>query len=339
MFTLNFILTFIIAFVLLLLLIKYSHLIKMHDIPNERSSHKRITPISGGIAIFSSFIIVQLFLHFGHIVEHNYVYASISLVFLLGLVDDIYDVSPKIKFIGIFLATLFLYFNGFEITTLGVFYGVDLLLPTWIILPFTFFAIAGFTNSINLMDGLDGLASLVSLVILVGFLSIGIVYHDTLMIALSSSLAASILAFLLFNWHPAKIFMGDSGSLTIGFIISILTILSLQYMSIVTAVFFIGLPILDTFIIIYRRVRRGISPFVADKNHMHHLLLKVKDDVPFVSVFLATVQGVFSIIGFQLINSNNFITLLLFILFFFVFLYLFDPRFKRRKKEDKYSVV
>ena len=333
MFELNFILTFIIAYLLLLLLIKYSRFVKMHDIPNERSSHKRITPRSGGIAIFSGFIIVQLFLHFGHIVENNYIYASISLIFILGLIDDIYDISPKIKFTIIFLATLILYYSGLKITTLGMFFGVDLLLPTWIILPFTFFAIAGFTNSINLMDGLDGLASSVSLVILLGFLAIGIVHDDILMITLSSYLVASILAFLLFNWHPAKIFMGDSGSLTIGFIISILTILSLQYMSIVTAVFFIGLPILDTFIIIYRRVRRGISPFVADKNHIHHLLLRVKDDVPFVSIFLASVQGVFSIVGFQLINSNNLVTLLLFVLLFVVFLHLLDPRFKRRKKE------
>lgn len=326
-----FISAFLIAFLLLLILIRYSTLIGINDVPNGRSFHDKTIPRSGGIAIFCAFIAVQLFFNFDHFIAYIYIYTAISLIFIIGFLDDKFGISPLLKFIFILLATIILYMHDIKITSIGEYFGYDLVLPVWAVLPFTFFAIAGFTNSMNLMDGLDGLAGSISIVILLAFLSLGLLHDDTLLISLSSSLMASIIAFLIFNWNPAKIFMGDSGSLTIGFIIALLSIFSLKYISPISVVFIIALPLLDTFIVMTRRMQRKLSIFLADKNHVHHFLFNLKGDVPFSVILLASLQAVFTIIGYQLRDSDEFISLILFALLFFVFLNLFDQRLKHRR--------
>ncbi len=326
---------FLITFVLLFVLVRYSKFIGINDVPNERSAHKKITPRSGGIAIFTGFIVAQLILNFDHLVMYSYIYIATSLIFIIGFLDDKFDVSPRWKFLVIFFATIILYMNGIEIASGGIYFDYHLVLPLVLVLPFTFFVIAGFTNSMNLMDGLDGLSSSIAMIILSTFLAVGWFHDDTLMITLSASLMASIVAFLLFNWHPAKIFMGDSGSLTIGFVIALLSALSLKYITPPAVMFIIALPLLDTFIVMTRRIQRGRSPFSADKNHLHHLLLNIKGDVPFVVILLASIQLVFSIIGFQLHNTNDITLLFLFALLFYVFLQLFDPRLRRRTKSKR----
>jgi UDP-GlcNAc:undecaprenyl-phosphate GlcNAc-1-phosphate transferase len=209
------------------------------------------------------------------------------------------------------------------------------LLPVWLVFPFTFFAIAGYTNALNLMDGLDGLAASISIVIFVTFLAIGIENKDELLITLSSFFTVTLLAFLLFNWNPAKVFMGDSGSLALGMVISILAIQSMQYITPISALFIIAMPVLDTFIVMTRRLQRHISPFKADKNHMHHFLFNVKGDVSYTVIILVLMQIVFSIIGYQLDPSNEPLSLILFMILFYLYLNLFDQRLKRRKNHDK----
>jgi UDP-GlcNAc:undecaprenyl-phosphate GlcNAc-1-phosphate transferase len=146
---------------------------------------------------------------------------------------------------------------------------------------------------------------------------------------------STLVAFLFFNWFPAKIFMGDSGSLTLGFAIALLSILSLKYVTPSAVLFLIGLPLYDTFIVMRRRMQRGKSPFSADKNHLHHLLYNIKLDVKFTITMFIYMQIVFSIIGFQMRDANNTLTLVLFVLFFYIFLNLFDQRLRYRKKKDK----
>jgi UDP-GlcNAc:undecaprenyl-phosphate GlcNAc-1-phosphate transferase len=249
------------------------------------------------------------------------------------VIDDKRGVTPKIKFLFIFFATCILYLNGVAVSSLGSYLGYEVTLPLILILPFTFFAIAGFTNAFNLLDGLDGLAGAVGLVMLGAFLAIGILHNDTLIITLSSLFVVAVFTFLLFNWHPAKIFMGDSGSLTLGFVISILSIQSLQYLTPAAVLFIIALPVLDTFIVMTRRIQRGISPFKADRNHMHHFLYKAKLDVKFTVILIVYVQIAFSIIGYQLNQTDNFLNLILFGILFYVFLNLLDQRIKHRHKD------
>ena len=181
------------------------------------------------------------------------------------------------------------------------------------------------------MDGLDGLAASLSLVMFVTFLTIGLEFNDTLLISLASFFTVTLLAFLVFNWNPAKIFMGDSGSLALGMVISILAIQAMQHITPISALFIIAMPVLDTFIVMTRRIQRGNSPLKADKNHMHHFLFNVKKDIRYTVIILVLMQIVFSIIGYQLKPSNELLSLILFMILFYLYFNLFDQRLARRK--------
>lgn len=312
---------------------KFAENLGLLDVPNERSVHNKITPRGAGIAFVLSVFLVVILFDFQHFIKYYYVYLAIAIVFAAGVWDDMKDISPKVKFIFIFFSVLILYMNDFALYSLGSYFGYEIVLPVWLVFPFTFFALAGFTNALNLMDGLDGLASVISIVMLVTFLAIGLEHKDELLISLSLFFITTLLAFLFFNWHPAKVFMGDSGSLTLGIVIGILTIHSAQYITPASVLFIIALPLLDTFIVMTRRIQRHISPFQADKNHMHHFLFNVKGDVRYTVMILGMMQAIFSIIGYQVSQANNLLSLILFALLFYVFLNLFDQRLKRRHKQ------
>ena len=314
----------------ILILIKYAKKVGLMDIPNERSIHEKSIPRGAGIAFVIAVFVELLIFDLEYLKNNYYIYLAIAIVFIAGIWDDIKDISPKIKFIFIFLSSLLLFFNNVAIFSLGTYFGYEIVLASWFVFPFTFFAIAGYTNSLNLMDGLDGLAPTISIVILLTLLVIGIENKDEVMISLSSCFIVTLFAFLLFNWNPAKVFMGDSGSLSLGIVIAILGIQATQYITPASVLFIVALPILDTFIVITRRLQRHQSPFKADKNHMHHLLLSVKGDIRYTVLILVMMQIVFSIIGYQVSQSNNFLSLLLFILLFYIYLNLFDQRLKRR---------
>lgn len=321
-----------IAALLLPMVIRLAPRVGLLDTPNGRSMHKKRTPRGGGIAMFAAVAAVLTLAYGDHLLTHGLVYGAIVLVFAIGLADDLYDVSPRTKFAVIFIAAACLYVSDIYVRSLGHYFGYDVTLPLLLLFPFSLFAIAGFTNALNLIDGLDGLAGMVSLIILITFLAIGIHHNDELIVTLASTFIMALIPFLLFNWNPAKIFMGDSGSLMLGFVIATLSILSLRYASPTSILFIIALPLLDTFIVMTRRYQRGQSLFRADKNHLHHFLVNVKGDVRFSVIILASIQAIFSIIGFQLREGDDFLSLLLFSLLFFVFLNLFDQRIRRRKR-------
>ncbi len=325
----------IISFISIYFLIQYTEKLGLVDIPNERSMHKNVTSRGAGIAFVLSVFVSVLFLNFEFFRTYYYIYLAVLFVFIAGTWDDLKNIAPKIKFLFIFLASLLLYMNDFAIYDLGTYLGYNIVLPAWLVFPFTFFAIAGYTNALNLMDGLDGLAASISLVMFVTFLAIGIEHQDELLISLSSCFSVTLLAFLFFNWHPAKVFMGDSGSLALGMVISVLAIQALQYITPISVLFIVAIPILDTFIVITRRIQRHVSPFMADKNHMHHFLYNVKGDVRYTVIILVLMQIVFSIIGYQIDSSNEFLSLILFMIFFYLYFNLFDQRLKRRKHQDK----
>jgi UDP-GlcNAc:undecaprenyl-phosphate GlcNAc-1-phosphate transferase len=326
---------FIISFISIYLLIHNAEKLGFVDIPNERSMHKKVTPRGAGIAfVLPVFFLVILF-DPEYFKTYYYIYLAIAFVFMAGAWDDIKDISPKLKFLFIFIASVLLYVNDFAIVSLGTYVGYEILLPAWLVFPFTFFAIAGYTNALNLMDGLDGLAASLSLVMLVTFLTIGLEYNDTLLISLSSFFTVTLLAFLWFNWNPAKIFMGDSGSLALGMVISILAIQAMQHITPISVLFIIAMPVLDTFIVMTRRLQRGNSPFKADKNHMHHFLFNVKGNIRYTVIILVLMQIVFSIIGYQLNPHNEFLSLILFMITFYLYFNLFDQRLKRRKGHDE----
>ncbi len=295
--------TTLLSYLFVRYLIKKAHSLGLYDVPNERSHHCSITPSGAGIGFVLALISTLFLFEYELIQSYLFIFFSILSVFVIGIIDDRHDIRAKWKFVVIFFASFILWWHGLSVDTLGTWYGNEINLYVWIALPFTMFTIAGCTNALNLIDGIDGLAGSVSIVILFFFAAVGFKYHSDIIVILSSFTIATLVGFLIFNWNPAKIFMGDSGSLTLGFIISVLSVLSLEYIHPLTILYLTALPILDTLIVMVRRIRRGKSPFKADKTHIHHILVAFFDgDVKRTVVFLMMLQIIFSGVGYALLD-------------------------------------
>lgn len=290
---------FAVTFVFIKLIIRYASVLGLVDIPNYRSIHTTVTPRGAGIGMIFGIIFSDLIFLNTIVFDHIITYLAIFLVFIVGVLDDHRDASPKMKFYVIFIAVLLLAFDDIVIKTLGHFFGFDVSLK-WFSIPFTMFAVAGFTNALNLSDGLDGLAGLLSIIILSTLCIIGYENGDMFIVSTSLSFIAAIMAFMWFNWNPAKIFMGDSGSLTLGFVISVLSIKSLEYIQPCTILFIAAIPIIDTIIVMIRRKRTGHSIFSPDKLHLHHILLRFFDgNIRKTVVFIVLLQMLYSLMGLE----------------------------------------
>ena len=325
------ILVFLLTVLFTQLIKQYAAKISMLDIPNNRSSHTTPTPRGAGIAMFLAYFLVLLLFHSTFIMEYVGFFMGTALIFILGVYDDAKDTSPKFKLFVIIAATAVAFFlDGFQINTLGHWFGLEVQLPFIIALFVTLFAVAGFTNALNLVDGLDGLAGSLSLVILASLYYIGYAYHDQFIMTISFLVIVTLLGFLLFNWYPASIFMGDSGSLVLGFIISILSIKAITYVSDTTILFIAAVPIIDTIIVMSRRMQRGLSPFAPDKSHFHHKILMLRGSVDASVHILIALQIILSSIGLLLRDKNDVINLALFSVILFVFFQTLDDRKEQR---------
>ncbi|MBN2896898.1 MAG: undecaprenyl/decaprenyl-phosphate alpha-N-acetylglucosaminyl 1-phosphate transferase [Campylobacterales bacterium] len=331
----QFLSSFVLSAVLISLLIRFAPKLRLVDIPNDRSSHKRPVPKGAGIGFTLAALYTAALTNIELVYAYPLTFASIVLVLVAGILDDIKNCRPRMKFTVLLFAVIMLYYDHLAINWLGDFMGLHVTLHWLLVLPFTYFAVVGFTNALNLIDGIDGLAGGVSLVILSTLLIIGITYDDPFITAIAGSFVAALAAFMLFNWNPARVFMGDSGSITLGFVIALLSIKALDYMNPTVILFIAALPILDTMNVMRRRKQRKQSLFKADKNHLHHILLNQKRDVPFTSTILILMQIVFSVIGYRSIGQDDTWNVVLFIILFIIFFNLFDPRMRRRKKKKK----
>ncbi len=334
---------YLITFCIALIIITYFSISKfinvaekfnLIDIPNHRSSHVEHIPRGAGIVFGLIFILGLFIFEIQYFSEIKYALLSIIIIYICGLLDDIYNISPLKKIILISIAAIIAYFSGFQINYIGTFFGYDLHLG-YLSLLGTIIAIVGLTNAINLSDGLDGLAGSLSIIILTALFIIGYIYDDHMLIVWPAILISILVAFLLLNWHPAKVFMGDSGSLLLGFIISILSIHAIEYINTMSILFLIAVPILDTLIVFRRRMQRGKSPFTADKNHLHHILNNIKQDKAYTVKMLLLMQLSFSVIFLQIYKEDELLNLITFVLLFLVFFNLFDPRAKKRPKDAR----
>ena len=331
---LEFVIIFIFSYLFVGLVKQYAPKLGLIDIPNDRSAHIEHTPRAAGIGFFLAVAIILPFFHLDVMLEYSWTILAIFLIFFIGILDDHRDTSPIAKFAVLIVSTLFLSFDGLVINDVGTFFGVAITLG-WLSIPFTIFAVVGFTNALNLIDGLDGLASTVSIVILGTFFIVGYQNDDIFIMMLSMAFIASVLAFLIFNWYPASIFMGDSGSLTLGFVISVLAIMSLEYLPTVSILFIAALPIFDTLIVMVRRKIKKRSMFSADRCHIHHIMRHFfMEDTQKTVFFLGVLQAIYSIIGLKL--GKNMDEGYLFILFIFntILLYLFLRIMIKRQKRD-----
>jgi UDP-GlcNAc:undecaprenyl-phosphate GlcNAc-1-phosphate transferase len=262
---------------------------RLFDSPTEqRKVHKKIIPNLGGISIFTAFLFSSsLFIPHSILPEANLLMASGLILFMTGLKDDIVGLDPAAKFAAQFISAIILtVFANIRITDLqGVFGVYEMNYASSVIL--TVFFIVGIVNAFNLIDGIDGLAGTLTLIFSLLYAFIFFKSGDLGWAYLSLSLSGAILGFLFYNITPAKIFMGDSGSLVLGFIAAVLSIKFLQIESInpvqvgpvvigfgpglVIAILII--PIFDTLRVFTLRILKNTSPFTADCNHLHHRLL------------------------------------------------------------------
>ena len=278
------IIAFIIGIFLVPLIIAFSQKNGLMDQPNERKIHAYPIPRLGGVAIW--FCTVLAF--FALIILSYYPHRSLlsglllgsSLMFLLGLIDDIYGLSAKFKFvIQLSIATI-VFLLGVKITTVFLPVLGAVTIPPVISYFLTIGWIVGISNAVNFIDGVDGLAgSVISISsVSLGLISLTLMPPDIVISLFAFILAGSMLGFLTYNFHPAKIFMGDSGALFAGFVLATLSVMysmKASSYSMYVPLLILAVPIIDITFSSLRRIIKGTSPFVADAEHIHHKLLNL----------------------------------------------------------------
>ncbi|BDH60775.1 undecaprenyl-phosphate alpha-N-acetylglucosaminyl 1-phosphate transferase [Lysinibacillus sp. PLM2] len=247
------------------------------DAPNYRKVHSRIMPRLGGLAIFLSFLIGLLILR----PDSQYIVAIVigaTLIIITGVLDDMYEISAKAKMLGqLAAAGIIVFYGGIQIEFITLPFGGELEFG-FLSIPVTILWIIGITNAINLIDGLDGLAAGVSTIALITLSVMAFIMADFFVLAVAALLACSTIGFLFYNFHPAKIFMGDTGALFLGFMIAVLSLLgfkNITMVSFIIPVIMLGVPISDTFFAIVRRVRNKQKWSDPDKSHLHHRLIDI----------------------------------------------------------------
>ena len=275
--------SFIITYLSIPKIIHFSKKSRLYASVGSRNSHEGKIPIFGGVAIFSGILFSLLF--WSDLLEVQFILISLLIVFFVGVLDDLLSLSPLKKLIGqivSILVILFLYdlkIDSFK----GLFniYDIHILLA----IIFTIFVVIVVTNAYNLIDGIDGLAGGLGMLASIFFSMFFYMNNDIDMVILSCSTIGALLSFLKFNFNPAKIFMGDTGSLVIGLILSILAIKLINdgieipndktYKNkgpfIVIAI--LSVPLYDTFRVFCLRLLSGYHPLRPDRNHIHHALL------------------------------------------------------------------
>jgi UDP-N-acetylmuramyl pentapeptide phosphotransferase/UDP-N-acetylglucosamine-1-phosphate transferase len=277
--------SFIVTFLAIPIVLQIAEEKKLFDLPDERKIHKIPVPSLGGVGIFGGFLLAALLsISAQKNPEFQYFFAASIVIFFIGLKDDIIVLSATKKFIGqVIAASILIHLGDIRITSMHGLFGFTEI-SVGFSYALSYLTIIVVMNSFNLIDGVDGLAGTLGLLtmILFGsyFYAVGMFAYSLLAFALGGSL----LAFLIFNHHPAKIFMGDSGSLMIGLVNAILvikfitvanplsTILPIQS-EVAVAFAILMIPLLDTLRVFSIRIFKGNSPFTPDRNHVHHLLL------------------------------------------------------------------
>lgn len=296
---------------------------KLFDVPDQRKVHTEPKASLGGVGIFAGLSLsVLLFIPFSRTPQFQYLFGSLVIIFFVGLKDDLIPLSPLKKIGGQVLAALLLVTKGgLVLTSLHGFLGIgDLPLPVGSGL--SFLAVLLLVNAFNLIDGVDGLASLLGLF---AAALLGIYFAltgDAAHAVLAFALCGSLLAFLRFNFSPSRIFMGDTGSMLIGLVLSVL--LCRFFATAPTSHFFdssalpaLGMslvlfPLLDTFRVFGFRVWKGKSPFYPDRNHIHHILLEkgLSHRQISISLFFITAIVAALVLQFQELGSTGLIFLL-----------------------------
>ncbi|HEW9976524.1 MULTISPECIES: UDP-N-acetylglucosamine--undecaprenyl-phosphate N-acetylglucosaminephosphotransferase [Shewanella] len=274
------------------------------DLPNERKTHVGAIPLIGGVSIYCSVFLVSSII-FEQSQIFNLYLISAALILFLGVLDDKYDLSVRVRIVAqVITASILIFGAGFYLKSLGnITYFFELKLGYLGVLV-TILAVIGAINAFNMVDGIDGLAGMLSLVT---FTSLALLFYisGNHWFILPLLFIGAIIGYLIFNlrWPfetVQKIFMGDAGSMLIGLTVVWLLVLGVeaevQVFAPVTALYLIGIPLMDMAAIMYRRVKKGMSPFKPDRDHLHHIFERAGYSrkqtlvrITIVSIVLATI--------------------------------------------------
>jgi UDP-GlcNAc:undecaprenyl-phosphate/decaprenyl-phosphate GlcNAc-1-phosphate transferase len=325
-----FLVSFVVSLILTPWVRRYAHSRRWESGPtSDRHIHKSPIPRLGGVAICGSFVLVALLamlvpkpwgLHFSSPARGvACVCGSIAIIFALGLYDDIRGIGPYAKFAIQAVAASLLYAGGIGVQRLDL-YSVGHSLRTLVALPLTIIWVLLITNAFNLLDGLDGLAagSAFFSTIVLCVMSLFVPHFAVAMLTIV--LAGVILGFLPYNFHPASIFLGDSGSMFIGFMLAALALAGSEKAPIMIAVAIpvlsFGLPILDVTLAVARRFLGGKSIFAADADHIHHKLLKRGLSQRGAVLILYLVTAVFALLSLIVLHDATLIAVVLILIGF-----------------------
>jgi UDP-GlcNAc:undecaprenyl-phosphate/decaprenyl-phosphate GlcNAc-1-phosphate transferase len=262
-------------------LARIAKVIGLLDKPSEkRKVHKMPRPLVGGIGItISATFAAMVFVPIGGLRGY---FLGMAVLLLVGFLDDCNEVGHRQKFMAQIVATsLLIYFSKVSLTSFGDLFGIgELVVPSfdWLIWIVTIFCVVGVVNAINLVDGLDGLAGGISFIAFTAFaIHASLVQNQSLML-LNLALAGAVLGFLRYNWYPSTMFMGDAGSLSLGFSLAFMALALTQgegaKVSPVCPLLVLAVPITDTLTVMAKRLLRGESPFKADRYHLHHIFMR-----------------------------------------------------------------
>ena len=317
---------FIITFVAIPSIIRVSVIKNLFDEPNERKSHVVSIPTLGGLAIFAGVVFSYTFWSAGlENTSTQYIISAVVVLFFIGIKDDIVELTAHKKFYGqIMAATIIVMFADIRITSLYGILGVYQI-PYWLSVIVTLFTILTIINAFNLVDGIDGLAGGIGAIAAFTFGLWFYNYNQIALCILSFSLFSSLLAFLVYNFSPANIFMGDTGSLIVGLILAVLTInfIELSFDALpyafpfrsspAMAIAILIIPLADTLRIFVVRILSGRSPFQADRNHIHHQLLDLglSHREAALTLYLVNIGFILIALAFRNISSLSLLILLI----------------------------
>jgi UDP-GlcNAc:undecaprenyl-phosphate GlcNAc-1-phosphate transferase len=335
--------SFLITLVAIILLRPIAFKFGLIDLPCSRKRHQGEIPIIGGLAIY--FCITYIILTRSVDVSVNIAFfTAVTIIVATGLIDDIKNLNFKARFAAEIVAALIMIkWGGIEITSLGNLFGFGEIQLSIFSTLFTVFAIVGGINAFNMIDGTDGLAGGTAFIIYFLLSILSIIYNSANSLLFCFVLAPATAAFLLFNFpipgrKKASAFLGDTGSMLLGFTICWLVISASQgdnkIISPVTVLWLIATPILDSFCIMIRRIRKGRSPFSPDREHFHHILQVVgygKYAILFIILSFAATLAIIGIAGDVLFNIPESVMFYLFILIFALYYWAMSHAWKMVK--------
>jgi len=343
--TLNILFAFVTAFVITFLaipkIIFFAQKFRLYDSAGERSSHKGEVPIFGGISIFAGIIFSLLF--WAEIEQIQFIIVSMLVVFFVGVIDDLLSLSPTRKLIGQIIAILMIiYFHDLQINNmhgvLGI-YG----LPDIVATLFTVFVVIVITNGFNLIDGVDGLAGSLGIVASFSFGLLSVISGQINMSLIAFTLMGSLIGFLIYNKHPAKIFMGDTGSLVVGLVLSILAINTINsgiindYIHLpnkgpLVAIAILAVLLFDSLRVFIVRVIKGKNPLFPDMNHIHHAVLNLGYDHKKTTIIICILNILLIVVAYFLLDMNINFAITIFAAINFTLLYI--PFLMKKKNDD-----